>query len=350
MNDQESGDLRELLRSQATMIDELRARVAHLESAPVASPSSTPPITVADANGAISQTHASETSRRGFLRLAGVAAAGAAAVVAGNASPAAAANNDNIFQGSNTTGTTETKITNTTNSGGVSDIAAVRGVGGANSVGVWGEANGALAAGVEGATDSGYGVYGSASTTGYSIYAGGVSRIGMNPHLSGFGFPTTGGYAQGDIIRNTNGDLFVCVVAGTAGAAQFRKLAGPATAGSLHLASPASRIYWTANGDGAFANGTDRLLSAVSVVPLGTTAILVSLLAYAITSDGYLTAYKAGTSSPGTINAYWGNVAGTQISSTTVIPLSSSREYRLRLSASGAGQAQVAVDLLGYFA
>ena len=172
----------------------------------------------------------------------------------------------------------------------------------------------------------------------------------MGSHVNGSSFPAAGSYEKGDLVRNSDGDLFLCVAAGSAalgGSAQFRKVSGPSAAGSLHILSTPSRIYWTANGDGAFSNGTNRLISAVGSVPTGASAVLVSLLVYGTSSDGYLTAYRQGSSNPGTINAYWGNVPGTQLASTTFIPLSAGREFRLLLSSSG-GQAQVAVDLLGY--
>lgn len=186
------------------------------------------------------QTHEAQShqarephGRRDFLRLAGAAAAGATVMALGNASPAAA------VDGGSYSGT-ETVYTNT---GSDASKSGVKGVfQNSNGIGVTGEANiGNVAAGVLGNSTSGYGVFGY-SVDGYALCAGGNGRLGLYPHVAGAGSPTTGGYLLGDIVRNEVGDTFSCVVAGSGGAAKFRKIAGPNTAGQLHFFAQPTRF------------------------------------------------------------------------------------------------------------
>ena len=209
--------LADVVRGQASLIADLQARLDRLESSPVG-----PGGRALQAASHSAQTSGDivvdQPSRRGFLRLAGAAAAGAAVAAVGNASPAAA------LDGGTFTGA-ETVFTN---NGTDFTKAGVKGVYvNSGGIGVLGEANaGSSAAGVIGQSLSflnppaatGYGVYG-ASTTGYALYAASNGRLGFDPHLAGTAAPTIGGYKLGDIVMNANGDTFSCVVAGSGGSA-----------------------------------------------------------------------------------------------------------------------------------
>ncbi len=342
--------LHDLVQSQAALIEDLRTRMADLETRLAAnSGTRTAALT--------SEPIPPETSRRGFLRLAGVAAAGAAAVVVSNASPAAATDNSAILQGVPNTGTQQTTVINSTNSPtAVSNVAAVRGNGGTNSVGVWGDANGELGAGIVGSSASGYGVYGDGGA-GYSVYAGGGrARYGLGSHITGSSPPTTGGYLLGDILRNFNGDLYVCVVAGSNGSAQFRKLAGPNTAGTLHLVSAArvfdSRAQFDQPGGGGLPGDRiqatqTRVINVGNYVGPGTKAVLVSLSALSTLSGGYLTAYPSGSANPGTVNCFW--AAGANTAATTTVAVNASSQFTVTAQLEGAGVI-CSADLLGYYA
>lgn len=352
--------LDDLVRSQVAMIEDLRTRVAELETRLVAGSSD---VRTSERDelrsGALTSVPTPpETSRRGFLRLAGVAAAGAAAVVVSNATPAAALTGDNAILGSSNSANLPTIVTNSINSppGVVSNLAAIRGNGGTNSVGVWGAANGELAAGIVGSSTSGYGVYGDGGV-GYSVFAAGSrARYGLASHIDGSAPPTNGGYLLGDILRNSNGDLYVCVVAGVNGTAQFRKLAGPSTAGALHLI-PAARVFDSRAqfdqpgggglpGDRIQATQT-RVINVGNFVGPGTKAVLVSLSALSTLSGGYLTAYPSGSANPGTVNCFW--AAGANTAATTTVAVNASSQFTLTAQLEGAGVI-CSADLLGYYA
>ena len=358
MTDSVVPELDHLVRSQAAMIEDLRSRMEDLEARLVASSKVRTPERDDVRSGALTIVPTPpETSRRGFLRLAGVAAAGAAAVVVSSATPAAATDGQPILQGVTNSGLTQTSVTNGTDSPAtvVSNLAAIRGNGGTNSVGVWGAANGELGAGIVGSSTSGYGIYGDGGL-GYSMFAGGSRpRYGLGSHITGSSPPTSGGYQLGDILRNSNGDLYVCIVPGN-GTAQFRKLAGPNTAGALHLIPSArvfdSRAQYDQPGGGGLPGDRiqamqSRVINVGSYVGPGTKAVLVSLSALSTQSGGYLTAYPSGSANPGTVNCFW--AAGANTAATTTVAVSASLQFTLTAQLEGAGVI-CSADLLGYYA
>ena len=370
--------LADVVRGQAALIADLQARLDRLESD--GNSANTNPLRAASHSVQTSNDMVVDPpSRRGFLRLAGAAAAGAAVAVVGNASPAAA------FDGGSFTGA-ETVFTN---NGTDSTKAGVRGSftgtpsGGIGGIGVLGQADGvpgqpthpsnASAAGVIGQSLSpldpvtgmplhptGFGVYG-ASTTGYALYAASNGRIGFDAHVDSLltpgGYPTKGAYKVGDLFTNTNGDTYSCVVGGAAtsgGPARFRKLAGPGTTGQLHLVAAArvfdSRaIYDPGNvglPGGQIVNAQARTINVVNYVPAGATGVMIGLGVTSTLSSGYLTAYPTGTPSPGTVNCYW--QAGAQTSNTVIVALNASLQFDVRASLEGGG-AVCSADLFGYF-
>jgi hypothetical protein len=290
--------------------------------------------------------------RRGFLRLAGAAAAGVglSTVVA---RPALAVGE--VIVNQDNPSNAQTSITRTSAGTAPPTIgAAVRGVFAATSAsgdGVQGLGSGTAGAGVfgESAASAGYGVYGS-STTGYALYAGGNGRLGMVQHVA-VGPPASGQYAAGDQLRDGAGNLWACVVGGTPGT--FRKLAGPAAAGQLHFVTP-TRIYDSRpgfapqGGEGPFGNGTNRLINTSAWVPAGATSVVVSVSVFDIGGDGFLSLYSADLgASPGTVNVYWGRVSNHQIANTSFTQVSAARSFRMQLTSTFI-TVSVAVDLLGY--
>ena len=340
-------EIEALLRSQAALIDELQARVARLEASGPARLAAVPSPTAEVI--AASDFGVETSSRRGFLRLAGAAAAGAAVAAVANATPAAALDGG-TYSGS------ETVFTNSTSTdpakSGVKGTFTTAAVGG---IGVLGQADTtSAAAGVVGASVAGYGVYGSAGT-GYALYAGSNGRVGFDPHLTGTGAPTSGAYKLGDIVMNTAGDTFSCVVAGSGGAAKFRKLAGAGTTGQLHLSGAArifdSRSQFDQPGGGGLPGGVitnaqTRTINVANYVPAGTTGVMIGLGVFGTASAGFLTAYPTGTPSPGTVNCFW--QAGAQTSNTVIVALNASLQFDLKASIEGAGVG-CSADIFGYF-
>ncbi|HEX6818887.1 MAG TPA: hypothetical protein VF120_10965 [Ktedonobacterales bacterium] len=89
--------------------------------------------------------------------------------------------------------------------------------------GVWGSSS--SASGVFGASDSGYGVYGQSnsgigvlgnSTSSVDLYAFGTGRIRQLVQGSA-GPPASGTYSKGEQIRDSDGELWLCVLGGSPG-------------------------------------------------------------------------------------------------------------------------------------
>ncbi|MEZ5205820.1 MAG: hypothetical protein R2690_02275 [Acidimicrobiales bacterium] len=285
-------DQQRQLAAQAAVIAELSRRFDEAPPGPPppgAAPAGSEPQVVGPTAADPTSDTAGEvrTDRRGMLRAAGVAAAGVAtgAVVLGQASPAAAAISETgnpavlgtaspstgigvngralgpsgspigVFGETNAPGGYAVRAQNTAATGTAvglySTSASSSGVGGylasfgttAAAVGVYGQSTNGVGTGVYG-----QGFYGvrAQTTTGVAVQA-----ISHQTHLQLVGpapVPTTGALARsaGEVVYDQNGDLWMCTVPGTPGT--WRRLAGPATAGSLVLLSAPTRVYDSRNG------------------------------------------------------------------------------------------------------
>jgi hypothetical protein len=158
---------------------------------------------VAESDGAGNGAPAKRTDRRSLLKMAGAAALGAAGMAAVKVIPAAAATGGNFILGCNNAATTQTSLDTT---GAI--LANVFTTGTANTYGFWGGGNSGsgeigvfgqsktgTGTGVQGTTDSGNGVIGSASGTGTGVLGTASSGHGVSGTAStGVG---TGGAASG---------------------------------------------------------------------------------------------------------------------------------------------------------
>jgi hypothetical protein len=161
--------------------------------------------------------------------------------------------------------------------------------------------------------------------------------------------------------------MYVCVTGGTGSAAVFRKIAGPGTAGQFHVANPVRRAYDTRisqvnsgnaaqGGQGVFVPGTTRTVdlslnfpgTSTPLVPPGATAAVLTAAVFEIQAEGFLTLYPTGGTFAPVINVYWGNVAGSQTSSMTVVKLDASRRFDVRSTMLGTS-VSVTFDVLGYY-
>lgn len=342
----EAQALADVVRVQAEMIAELRSRIERLEgsnesgsaeSAPA--PPDVPAKT--DASG-------DAPSRRGFLRLAGLSAAGAAVAVVGSAGSAAAVDGG-TFSGA------ETVYTNT---GADVTKAGVKGTfTQAGGIGVLGQAdNGASAAGVIGSALNGYGVYGT-SSTGYALYAGSNGRLGFDPHLSGSTAPTTGGYKLGDVVMNSNGDLYACVVGGSGGAAKFRKLAGPGTLGAFSAGAyhpiPPTRVYdsrISQGGPGQIVGNENRILSAGFNNPflsgIAATAITINVTLAETVGFGLISMYAFGDPQPNSSLMNWTS-SGAVLANGTTLKVGGTNQFVVHCEGIAT---QFIIDVMGYWA
>lgn len=337
---------------QRREIEELRHELREIRSA--VGPAPTPPsVTRSDSHDseAGSDSTAGTTSRRRFMLLAGAAATGAG-LAASRAVPAAALDNSAIIQGQVNTGSLQTDVVYSGAAG--TDKAALKGTAQSGSNGLWGRSDGTTGAGVLGESSSGYGVIGS-SQTGYDLFAGGNGRIGLAALVTGSGSPAAGTFALGDILRNSNGDLWCCVVAGSVGTAEFRKLAGPATSGQLHILPAAPRAYDSRFSGGPMSSGSTRtidlttgLVASVSTaaVPAGATAALIAMACVNTTtpSVGWLAAFRGGTAWPGNASLNWFG-ANQSLNVTTWTPVNASGQMGIYC---GGGTSDVVIDVIGY--
>lgn len=307
---------------ESVRIHELEDKVAQLTSlvehlAPSAS-SGTTAVTSAEAEVAPATT----SSRRGMLKLAGAAAAGAVAVaVGGNVTQVAALDGAPINAGQTTSTTPASRETtdlvyenslvplvagflplSTVNAniftirdqpsgislgdpsnsgfpaaiGGYSYRTVANGVYGftaTTGAGVVGVGSGAIASGVFGTVQSaaatGSGVFGKSDATAIGVSAGVRARSEKGPALlleaTATGIPTTGTWAAGAIVPDTTGNLWYCTVGGTPGTWKNlvpQPIVFP-TAGTFTGVVP-TRVYDSREAlpsQGLLATGTSRTLS-----------------------------------------------------------------------------------------
>jgi hypothetical protein len=296
-----------VIARQAEVIEKLEDRIRALESKDVG------PSISNDGDDSTTST------RRNLLKTLGIAAVTGtigANVIA--ATPAAAAD------GGSYTGTQTTFINNTS----VATTAGVRGeFSGANGTGVIGVANaGTKAAGVNGVSTSGFGVFGE-TVTGYAVYSAG--RLGLASYLIS-GAPITGstdplnpspGFALGDIVRNSAGDTWSCVVANVdsvgntilGAVAQFRKIAGPESAGQWHPVTSPLTVYDNRFFNGAPGTGGKHGIGETRTVnlrlnngfPAGATAVTLNVLVWSTEGSGFFAMIPGDATWNGIGQVYW---------------------------------------------
>ena len=158
------------------------------------------------------------------------------------------------------------------------------------------------------------------------LLAAGVNRA--NAWLLATGSPPLSrpvDHAQGELVEDSNGDLWLCIVEGNPGT--WRKLGGPATAGQLHLLDAPVRIYdsrpteapLTVPPKSPLDPATPRTIDATlnaSGVPATATGLLVNATITNGAGPGFLTLWPQGAW-PGTSSVNW-SAAGLTVASTTV--------------------------------
>ena len=302
-------------------------------------------------------TEAVENNRRGFLKLAGIAAAGATvAAIAGAAEPAAAATGAALLIGSTNSPSLANQTTSLFNPAATLDsqvfrvdnntvappvipanlrvavVGAVSGSGAAEvATGVYGRITGPTGQGVFGSANGvdnpfpgSTGVAGTAGTGGVGVLgyvAAGANSVGVRG-LSNFGIgvlaesdsglavsvlgfkggrlmqqptPTAGAPLGvgvfGEQIRDTAGDLYICIVAGTPGT--WRKVTAqhPAYAnagGSINLLAQPIRLFDTRPASTAPLNNSLAKVSAGVIVTLQITGTVASGLSVPAGAKGIL--------------------------------------------------------------
>lgn len=324
-------------------------------------------------------------SRRGLLKLAGAAAAGAAATSWAGAGQAAAADTNAITVGevvSSNTGTRLPTIYVYANSAGegplvgsaLGNIFLVRdapdtGVTDNDSqsptfpAAIGGYAFRSVKNGLYGYTrQTGYGVVGrGVGDTSVGVYAAGrKANIELLP--SGEAPAGRGDlHNAGELLVDANRDVWVCVTSGSPGS--WRKLSGPAAAGAFHAVAP-SRVYDSradAPAPGTLTLGSNRTISVASkrdinsgvvtaenIVPAGATAISCNVSVVNTVAAGFLTVNPGGTTTTegATIN-WWGS--GQILNNGVVVKLNEQRQVTIVCGGAAGNRADVVVDVTGYF-
>jgi len=344
-------------------VAELSAEVAEMKAASTAPAAAAPAAAgpaVIDTTGKLDAV----TDRRQMLKRAGVVAAGAAvggAVLATQTGIASAANGSNLIIGNNggssNTGSATTELRSSGHTGSMGLFVVQDGT---TTITLWPAAIQGLASG----GNVTHGVYGfSSQTNGYGVVGvadeAGVFASGGRADiaLGGLGaapYSTGTAHNDGDILEDVNGDLWNCVVGGTPGT--WRKLAGPNTAGSLHLLASPVRVYDSRPGNPPniglktpLANGATRTIDAKgnsSGVPAHSTAILANFTVVNTSANGFLSAYKTGIAFPGTSTINW-FLPGTVVANTTVVALNDSQQFTCLVPASSS--TDFFVDVIGYY-
>jgi len=155
-------------------------------------------------------------------------------------------------------------------------------------------------------------------------------------------------------IDNVDGDLWMCVGAGSPGA--WRKITGPAAAGSLHLLATPTRVYdsrppeppITIAPKTPLAPGTSRTINCTlnsSGVPAAARGVLLNVGVVTASAAGFLSVTPGGAGFTGTSSLNW-NSAGVAVANGVTIGCGAGGTIDLY---AGAGATDVFVDVSGYY-
>jgi hypothetical protein len=343
------------------------------------------------------------SGRRNLLRLAGAAAAGVAVATVTKSGSASAADGSNIVIGSTTnTGTNPTALLGSTYTVLAPSAASYALSGGhtsahPESIGVLGSAVGGVGVlgqnisftapgladgtgvagwgdsyGVEGYSQSGVGVSGwssndagvdAVSDSYIDLRCFGTGRLWLIDHAP-VGPPTTGSYFAGEMIRDENGNFFVCVAGDGSNSGSWRRIGGPATAGQFHAIDPFRAYDSRRSGypvNGPLTIGTNRVISVKdarddagvvttpNVIPVGATAVSYNITVIDPTSvRGFLAVAPGNASSTSVASVNWFGT-GQTIGNASVVKLDSNRQVKV-FAGGQPGAAGFAIDVVGYYA
>jgi hypothetical protein len=339
----------------STLAD-LRGRIALLEGSAETTQRSS---NGADFAGAAPTPIEPNFGRRSLLRKIGLAGAGVAAVSLMGSERAAAANGDPVILGQNVGGGANTpqtllKVTSLAASANaifaVTDgpeppangrKAAIVGVASGNGSVDTGIAGSSTAGGGIGVLGTGATALGATSSTVHLKLAG--------PGFLGAGLPTTaqvlaGQNLLGTIVLDSTANLWLGV------GGSHRKLAGPDTAGALHVIDPL-RVY-DSRGVGILAAGTSRVVPVSGVVvasrsvPAGAKAILATLTLTGTQNTGFMTITAGNVGSTASSSINWFG-SGQDLATTVVSKLDSAGQAKMFNNSGNASH--FILDITGYY-
>jgi hypothetical protein len=310
------------------------------------------------------------TSRREMFKKLAVAGAGAVAGAAAvSAAPAAAADNNPLILGAggdgNNVETTRTILTYTgatLKPGPDSTFLGVRDdtasqvqpeTAGFTAI-VNDKARSALfgysqgdGVGLHGISEQGFGMIAFCRDGVGGHFQGGRANVNLPP----FGVPPplrTDDHLQGELVHDQNGDVWMCVGGGTPGV--WRTLAGPSTAGQLHLLTAPLRLYDSrATSDGPLGAGALRTVALASAAaPLQATGAMISLTLTQTIDRGFLAVFATGATYQGNSNLNWFGDNQT-FAVTTVTAIDAGQKISVLAGGPDGASAHFIVDVIGYY-
>lgn len=346
----------------------------------------------------MSEVHETSTSpeassgRREFFSKAAIAAAAAAVAGVSLSNKASAANGDTVVVGFAATGTSNTTLSGGTsfrvldgtsqtllsvpvsiygeNTGssvaigvgglttGTSGIGVAGIASGTDGIGVYGKSGGSGGRGVYGYNDgtSGSGVYGE-STDGPGVVGDGstvdfsASGSGKIYMASAGVLTSTSSASAGTLARDASGNMWVAVAGN-----DWRKIAGPGSAGSLHLLAVPTRVYDSRAGKlPASVNPKTPLTSGSrtinctknsSGVPSDAKGVLVNVTVLWSSATGYVAVTPGGAGDTGTSTANSPGAGGKTASAVTV---ACSTDAKIDISSGSGAAFDFIVDVNGYY-
>lgn len=306
-------------------------------------------------------------NRRNLLRGIGVAAVGAAAGGLALSHPAAAVDDDTLNLGNETqTGQTPTRlVVDTAFTTPDDEIAAFSiSTGAVYEGGLFAEAAlGAYADPAYGNGSHGIGLWAGSTAAGRAaVLDAGTPLMLMDSSLSG---PPGQGGVTGE-FKVDGGDLWFNTFDDAGNNAKWRKLAGPATAGSFHAITP-FRAYdsrATVPAPGVLANGSNRTVSIkdardgsgnvmqTNVVPAGATAIAANVTVTNTISvaaqGGFLCVNPGGNTTMTTSTINWFG-SDQKLANGVTLTLDSDRQVTVICGGSDGASTNFVIDVSGYY-
>jgi hypothetical protein len=164
----------------------------------------------------------------------------------------------------------------------------------------------------------------------------------------------SGIYAAGNIIVDASGDLWYCVSSGIPGA--WRKLSGPATAGSLHLLPEPLRAYDSRSGSRLVAGSTTTISLAtgrnganvmLAAIPAGASAALVNItLTGTVGNFGFIQAYSAALASPPSTSVMNWSTPDDNVANEMTVKVDATSQISVSV---GVNSTHVIADVVGYY-
>jgi hypothetical protein len=236
-------------------------------------------------------------------------------------------------------------------------LVGVVGTAGTNGIGLAGNADsGSGAIGVWAQATQGYGVFAN-SVTGVSVFAAGGGRLRQT--LRSLGAPTTGAFVAGEMIRDANADMYICVFPGNPGT--WRKVTAqhPAYAnagGSLNLLPNPIRLVDTRGQGAPITNGVAKLAPGTALVaqitgtiaggqsiPAGAKGILGNITATGETGSGFALVWPADQPQPATSNLNY--TAGVDIANNFVATLDPTGKIKVMCAGTST---HIIIDIFGF--